>query len=160
MENHHACTIGLGSNTPDREYQITRAIEHLCGYLQKCSVSSVYETEAINGKDASYMNAVVHGYSQHDYDTTVKFLKDWEAECGRTQVATVEGIIPIDLDLVIWDEHIKRPKDFERHYFNRGYRETSCQRCIRNNVTTIDSLDRLCLPNRTFHIINSDSPFA
>lgn len=123
MENHHACTIGLGSNTPDREYQITRAIEHLCGYLQKCSVSSVYETEAINGKDASYMNAVVHGYSQHYYDTTVKFLKDWEAECGRTQVATVEGIIPIDLDLVIWDEHIKRPKDFERHYFNRGYRE-------------------------------------
>jgi 7,8-dihydro-6-hydroxymethylpterin-pyrophosphokinase len=58
-----------------------------------------------------------------DYDTVVKFLKDWEAECGRTQVDTLEGIIPIDLDLVIWDEHIKRPKDFERHYFNLGYRE-------------------------------------
>ena len=83
MDNN-SCTIGLGSNTPDREYQIKKAIEHICGYLSKCDISSVY---------------------------------------GRTQVDTLEGIIPIDLDLVIWNQHIKRPKDFERHYFNQGYRE-------------------------------------
>lgn len=123
MDNQHTCTIGLGSNTLDREYQITQAIEHICGFLNKSSVSSVYETEALNGKDDAYMNAVIHGYTQHDYDTVVKFLKDWEAECGRTKLGSAEGIIQIDLDLVIWDEHIKRPKDFERHYFNRGYRE-------------------------------------
>ncbi|MCM1075840.1 MAG: 2-amino-4-hydroxy-6-hydroxymethyldihydropteridine diphosphokinase [Bacteroides sp.] len=119
----NSCTIGLGSNTPDREYQITRAIEHICGYLQKCSVSSVYESDAINGKDKPYMNAVIHGYTTHDYDTVVKFLKDWESESGRDRIKSIEGEICIDLDLVIWDEHIKRPKDFERHYFNIGYRE-------------------------------------
>lgn len=123
MDKSISCTIGLGSNTTDREYQITKAIEHICAYLQKCSISSVYESEACNGKDKPYLNAVIHGSTTHDYDTVVKFLKDWEAECGRTQVDTLEGIIPIDLDLVIWDEHIKRPKDFERHYFNLGYRE-------------------------------------
>ena len=122
MDNN-SCTIGLGSNTPDREYQIKKAIEHICGYLSKCDISSVYESPAFNGKDKPYLNAVIHGYASQDYDSVIKFLKDWEASCGRTQVDTLEGIIPIDLDLVIWNQHIKRPKDFERHYFNRGYRE-------------------------------------
>ena len=123
MDKHNACTIGLGSNTPDREYQITQAIEHICGYLSNCAVSSVYESEAVNGRDKPYLNAVIHGFTQHDCDTVVKFLKEWEAECGRTEISSIEGIIPIDLDLVIWNYSIKRPKDFERHYFNLGYRE-------------------------------------
>lgn len=127
MDKENSCTIGLGSNTPDREYQITRAIEHICGYLNKCAVSSVYESAAFNGKDEPYMNAVIHGYAPHDYESVIKFLKDWEAECGRTMTDTAQGIIPIDLDLVIWNEHIMRPKDFERHYFNRGYRELLAQ---------------------------------
>ena len=50
MDKSISCTIGLGSNTTDREYQITKAIEHICAYLQKCSISSVYESEACNGK--------------------------------------------------------------------------------------------------------------
>ncbi|MDE7145874.1 MAG: hypothetical protein K2O30_06970 [Duncaniella sp.] len=50
-------------------------------------------------------------------------MKSWESDHGPTQGATFEGIIPIDLDLVIWDSRIMRPKDFERHYFNQGYRE-------------------------------------
>lgn len=123
METATPCTIGLGSNTDDREYQITQAIEFLLGTLTKCSVSSVYESEAFNGKDKPYLNAVVHGYSSYNYEDTIKALKTWEAYHGRTQVATFEGIIPIDLDLVIWDSRIMRPKDFERHYFNQGYRE-------------------------------------
>lgn len=123
METAIPCTIGLGSNTDDREYQITQAIEFLLGTLTKCSASSVYESEAFNGKDKPYLNAVVHGYSSSNYDDTIKVLKKWEADHGRTQIDTFEGIIPIDLDLVIWDSRIMRPKDFERHYFNQGYRE-------------------------------------
>ncbi|MDE6860799.1 MAG: 2-amino-4-hydroxy-6-hydroxymethyldihydropteridine diphosphokinase [Duncaniella sp.] len=123
METSIPCTIGLGSNTDDREYQITQAVEHLMGMLGHCSVSSVYESPAFNGKDKPYLNAVVHGYSSKCYEDVINDLKRWEADHGRTQVATFEGIIPIDLDLVIWDSRIKRPKDFERHYFNQGYRE-------------------------------------
>ncbi len=123
METSIPCTIGLGSNTDDREYQISQAIEHLQGSLSHCDVSSVYESEAFNGKDKPYLNAVVHGYSDMSYDDVIKDLKTWEADHGRSHVATVGGVIPIDLDLVIWDSRIMRPKDFERHYFNQGYRE-------------------------------------
>ena len=123
IENLNSCTVGLGSNTADRSCQIGQAIEHLLGYLENASASSVYESEAFNGKDEPYFNAVVHGYTSHDRETIVKYLKEWEAACGRTMEDTLKGMIKIDLDLVIWNEHILRPKDFERHYFNCGYRE-------------------------------------
>lgn len=127
METATPCTIGLGSNTDDKEYQIKEAIEFLLGTLKKCTVSSVYESEAFNGKDASYLNAVVHGYSTSSYEDTLKTLKTWESDHVRTEVETFEGVIPIDLDLVIWNSRIMRPKDFERHYFNQGYRELLAQ---------------------------------
>lgn len=123
IENMNSCTIGLGSNTPDRQYQIEQVIEYLLGVLQRPSASAVYESEAFNGKDKPYLNAVVHGYTSHDKDSMIKMLKKWEADHGRTMEDTLSGVIKIDLDLVIWNEHILRPKDFERHYFNRGYRE-------------------------------------
>ncbi len=123
MDQFTPCTIGLGSNTVDREYQITQATEYICSILHKCSVSSVYESEAFNGKDKPYLNEVIYGLSPISQEDLVRHLKDWEALHGRTQVKTLEGVIPIDLDLVIWDSRIERPKDFERHYFNVGYRE-------------------------------------
>lgn len=117
------CIIGVGSNTADREERVNRAIEHVCHFLTKCSVSSIYESEAINGKDAPYINAVIHGFSPISSNALVRFLKDWEAHEGRRQDDVTKGEVPIDLDLVIYDSRILRPKDFERHYFNIGYRE-------------------------------------
>ncbi len=123
MNATNTCTISLGSNSPDKESQIKKAVDHICEYLKNCSISSVYETEAINGKDDAYLNAVIIGSTNADYESVNKYLKDWEAECGRTKSDSQNGVVVIDLDLVIWDEHIKRPKDFERLYFNQGYRE-------------------------------------
>lgn len=121
MEYPYACTIGLGSNTPDREAQIKDAIDHICDYLSRASVSTVYESPAINGKDAPYLNAVIHGLSPVGSPALISFLKEWERDKGCTESAP--GEVPIDLDLVIFNSRILRPKDFERHYFNRGYRE-------------------------------------
>ena len=123
MDYLASCTIGLGSNTPDRESQVNQAIEHLCGYLSKCSVSSIYESEAFNGKDAPYLNAVIHGISPVGSAALIKYLKEWELLQGRNKNSKAEGVVTIDLDLVIYDMRILRPKDFERHYFNKGYRE-------------------------------------
>lgn len=122
-DTHIPCTIGLGSNTPDREFQIQQAIEHIMSFLTRRSVSSVYEVAAYNGKDAPYLNAVIHGHSPVPVPALVKFLKDWESLQGRTEIGDEEGVVPIDLDLVIFDSRILRPKDFERLYFNIGYRE-------------------------------------
>lgn len=123
MDYPTPCTIGVGSNTPDREERVTRAIEHVTGFLSKATVSSIYESPAFNGKDDPYLNAVIHGFSPVNSSALVKFLKDWEAKEGRGQDDVDKGSVSIDLDLVIYDSRILRPKDFERHYFNIGYRE-------------------------------------
>lgn len=117
------CTISVGSNTSDREVRVNGAIEHIRGFLSRCEVSSIYETEAFNGKDAPYLNAVVHGFSPVNSINLVKFLKAWEEKEGRNHDEPSDGNVIIDLDLVIFDSRILRPKDFERHYFNIGYRE-------------------------------------
>lgn len=123
MDYPTPCTIGVGSNTADREERVNRAIEHVTHLLSKSSVSSVYESDAINGKDAPYLNAVIHGLSPVNSTALVKFLKEWEIEEGRQQDDVAHGQVSIDIDLVIFDSRILRPKDFERHYFNIGYRE-------------------------------------
>lgn len=123
MDLSAPCTIGLGSNSDDREQQINQAIEHITSYLSKSTVSSIYETEAVNGKDAPYLNAVIHGISPVGSAALNKYLKDWELSHGRTPESHDDGVVTIDLDLVIFDSHILRQKDFERHYFNIGYRE-------------------------------------
>lgn len=123
MDYHKPCTISIGSNTDDREERVRRAIDHIKTFVTECSVSSIYETEAINGKDAPYLNAVLHGLSPVNSVTLTKYLKDWELKEGREDKETANGKVAIDLDLVIFDSRILRPKDFERHYFNIGYRE-------------------------------------
>ena len=50
--------ISLGSNSHDRQCQMDFAIRHLKSILKNVLVSSIYETPAINGKDAPYFNAV------------------------------------------------------------------------------------------------------
>ena len=123
MDYPTPCTIGVGSNSADREERVNRAIEQVSKFLTRCSVSSVYESDAINGKDAPYLNAVIHGLSPVNSTALVKFLKDWEIQEGRGQDDVAKGEVSIDLDLVIYESRILRPKDFERHYFNIGYRE-------------------------------------
>jgi len=134
MENSTPCTIGLGSNTTDREYQITQATEFILGLLDKCSCSEVYESAPYNGKDKPYLNAVIHGLSPFSQEDLVAKLKKWEADHGRTQMKTFEGVIPIDLDLVIWNSRILRPRDFERHYFNVGYRQLLAQGAFQDEI--------------------------
>lgn len=123
MDSPYPCTIGLGSNTPDKESRIENAIEYIKALLKDCVVSSIYESDAFNGKDAPYLNAVIHGKSPVDSAALTKYLKDWETLQGRNAETRAEGVVPIDLDLVIFNSRILRPKDFDRHYFNKGYRE-------------------------------------
>ncbi|MDE6378300.1 MAG: 2-amino-4-hydroxy-6-hydroxymethyldihydropteridine diphosphokinase [Duncaniella sp.] len=136
MESFATCTIGLGSNSSDREAQIKNAISHIQELLTDSKVSQIYETEAINGVDAPYMNAVIHGNSPLGVNELTAFLKNWEKAQGRTYNSdeNARHEVVIDLDLVIFDSRILRQKDFERHYFNRGYSELLAEGAFQNDL--------------------------
>ncbi|MDE6416165.1 MAG: 2-amino-4-hydroxy-6-hydroxymethyldihydropteridine diphosphokinase [Duncaniella sp.] len=120
----YPCTIGLGSNTPDREEQINNALGFLDKLLADVRRSSVYESPAFNGVDDPYLNAVVHGHTHLEPEKLIDKLKEYEADHGRAnKESEPTGNVTIDLDVVIYNYRILRQEDFQRHYFNRGYRE-------------------------------------
>lgn len=116
--------ISVGSNSDDRSQRVELAIEFLREILRDTHVSSIYETEDFHHNNkAPYTNAVVVGKTVISQDALNLSLKEFEQHAGRDEKARTEGHVPIDLDIVIWGGRIIRNNDFERPYFNIGYRE-------------------------------------
>ena len=115
--------IGRGSNTPDRMERVAAAIRWLGRVFSDGFHSSAYMTRAINGHDPDYLNAVMSVECDGTMDEVNIMLKDYERACGRTAESKLHGEVPIDLDIVVWDGRIVRPKDFGYRYFLQGYDE-------------------------------------
>lgn len=63
------------------------------------------------------------GKMQADYDEINGTLKKYEAICGRTPLSKAIGDIPMDLDIVMWNDEIIRDKDFRQEYFQTGWKQ-------------------------------------
>lgn len=114
--------IGIGSNAPDREHQVKQAITRLRDLLNNVTASEIYETLSVSPKDQSpFLNAVAGATTSLSRQALIEKLKQFEAEAGRLDAEP--GIVPLDLDLVIFNGQIVRDRDFEQPYFNIGYRQ-------------------------------------
>lgn len=114
--------ICIGSNSNDREWQMTNCINWLKSILSDCQVSPVYTTPALNGVDADYMNAVMRAKTHDTFSEINEKLKQYETICGRTPASKLQGVVPMDLDIIMWDNEILRPKDFQHSYFQEGWK--------------------------------------
>lgn len=117
--------IGLGSNSPDRHVRMRRGVEWLSSVLSDIKVSDIYSTPAINGTSPDYLNAVAAGDTTIELDQLNQMLKQYEVSEGRTKESKQTGVVPIDLDIVIFNGEILRAKDFGYDFFQRGYRQIS-----------------------------------
>lgn len=115
--------FSLGSNSDDCHSQMKRCINWLKEHLRDVTVSLIYETPAVNGKDGNYLNAVAVGYTEEAYETLFCEMKDYEVKCGRTPESKRNGSIPIDIDIVVWNDCVLREKDYNRSYFQIGWNE-------------------------------------
>lgn len=116
--------VSLGSNTINKEMKIQVALDRLCAEFSLLHVSEIYSTPALNGVDAEYSNCVVSFcVEQRDFTDIQNDLKQIERELGRKPELKLKGIVPIDLDLVICDDVVLRPKDFGYDYFQIGWKE-------------------------------------
>ncbi len=70
--------ISLGSNSHDRLIQMRITIHHLKSLFENVSLSTIYESEALNGKDAPYLNAVAIFQTKYNIETVTNLLKEWE----------------------------------------------------------------------------------
>ncbi len=115
--------ISIGSNSRDREWQMKHGIEWLKRTLSSTQVSTTYNSVAINNRDADYLNAVMIGKTKKSLDDITTLLKQYETVCGRTPASKLEGCIPIDIDIVMWNGDVLRQRDFAQQYFQRGWQE-------------------------------------
>ena len=114
-------TISIGSNCGDRKTLVKEAMEWLKTILVQVKCSDIYETPCVLKTGEPYMNAVVSGFYQGIGYDLEDSLKTKEKEMGRTAECRERGDVPIDLDLVICDGDIVRPRDYKQKFFQIGF---------------------------------------
>lgn len=83
--------------------------------------SHYYETDGVgSGVGKIYYNEVAIGLTDLSYSEIRNQLKQFEMELGRTIEAKEQGIVPIDLDLIILGDNIYKEKDLEQTYVKIG----------------------------------------
>lgn len=95
-------------------------LESLLGCFK---ASRLYRTPDVKGSGIYYVNAVVQGETDLDQETLDALFKAYELACGRNAEARKHGIVPIDIDIVMWDSEIIRAWDYRQVFFRIGYSE-------------------------------------
>ncbi len=116
--------MGLGSNHGDRATALSHASHLLSTVLSEYRCSAFYETPAI-GTHAygTYLNAVAIGQTTMAAADLDAKLKSLELAAGRDAAARERGEVPLDIDIVIYDSRILRPRDFSQSFFRIGYNQ-------------------------------------
>lgn len=129
-ENRHFsdAVFGLGSNCGDRRGNILKAAGLLTekigkGNISNIDISDIYQTPDTQGGLRPYMNAVIKISSSLDTSDLESIAKDIELSLGRNQEARNRGDVPVDIDLVIFESKILRPRDFNASFFRIGYQK-------------------------------------
>ncbi|MCM1491380.1 MAG: 2-amino-4-hydroxy-6-hydroxymethyldihydropteridine diphosphokinase [Muribaculum sp.] len=115
--------LSIGSNCGNRHERVVSGIEWLRGILSNLRSSSVYTTGDCHGGKRDYMNAVVIGNTNLNAAQLNELCKEYELQNGRTPEARSCGDVPIDIDVVVYEEKILRPNDYRQKFFRIGYQQ-------------------------------------
>lgn len=119
------CVVSIGSNAVDAASAVDAALKFLQSILSGMSKSDIYSTPALGNGHGVYFNAVACGDSDRNADELNRLFKEYERLHGRDERARHSGIVPVDLDLVVFGTQILRQSDFDRDYFRIGYSQLS-----------------------------------
>lgn len=123
MSDSAEVILSVGSNCGDRQSQVSAGTEWLKRILSDVSISTIYSTGDCHGGPRDYYNAVVKGKTSIDSNALDNLCKEYEVSHGRTPESRRVGDVPIDIDIVVYDNEIVRPNDFRRDFFQIGYRQ-------------------------------------
>lgn len=108
--------LSIGTNE-DREYNMNlchQLLEKLFFFIRysKTSVTVPYG----NSYKSDFLNQLAFTYTDMGKEEIISLLKSIEKEMGRTQTDKENGIVKIDIDLVVWNEEVVKPEDISRSY--------------------------------------------
>lgn len=112
--------ICLGSNTSDGESLIAEALSRMSECFKISATSGIYTTfDEKSGQE--YFNEVVRGLTADGEARLNSFLKQIELSLGRNLESRKAGIVPIDIDIIIFNGRIVRRQDYSKPYFTKGF---------------------------------------
>lgn len=115
----------IGSNCGDRNKSVEAALKWLSGILKDFRRSHIYATPDCHGGQREYMNAVCVGKTSLPASMLDALCKEYEFKHGRDSVARAVGDVPVDVDVVVYGEHLLRERDYDSDFFRIGYRSMS-----------------------------------
>ena len=116
-----AVVFSIGSNYGDRFANVTYGLNWLSNFLTHFKCSTIYATPDCHGGSREYLNAVAYGVTDISPQQIETICKKIELECGRDESMRNLGNVPLDIDLVVYESQILRPKDFNCAFFKIGY---------------------------------------
>ncbi len=116
--------ISMGSNA-NRTENIKRVTEILQANYPGSRFSTPEITDPIDLPEGAkaFLNLVAMVPTNLEKDEFVAQLKGIENDLGRDDDDDEDGIIPIDLDLIKWNDDVIKPRDFMRPYMVAGLEE-------------------------------------
>lgn len=113
----HEAIISLGSNTEKKILELATIL--LAETFQLISQSEIIESNAIGEHYQSpFYNQAIKLLSGYEKDETIQIFKETEIKLGRTPQSKSKGIVPLDIDLIIW-EGVVYKDDYYRFDFVR-----------------------------------------
>lgn len=120
MNEHHKCLLCLGSNV-DGIHHLRDAEQILERLFGPVCWGDIIETEpwGINLSD-SFFNRAAYLYTSLSTEELIGYFKQIERENGRTAESKALGIIPLDIDLLAYDNCILKPEDLKKEYVKKA----------------------------------------
>ena len=117
MNITHHCLICLGSNI-DADTHLTRALASLRSFFRIVQCGSVVCTHDTDSKlpHGDFLNQMLVIECQEDKAALRALLKLIEKENGRTAESKLSGVMPLDIDLLVYDGEVLKPDDMEKGY--------------------------------------------
>ena len=116
MNINHACLVCLGSNK-EGDLHLMDAQQALTAYFHEVHMGKIVLTSAEGGvKQADYLNQAARFQTPKRIEEVEMILKQIEINNGRTPDDKQKGSVPLDIDLLMYDDVILRPNDLEKSY--------------------------------------------
>lgn len=117
----HTAIISLGSNLPCATQIVEATAEVLEDVVDIEASSGVFVNPDDTGRGDDYANAVLRVRTHLSEERFMQVAREFEQAAGRTPELKASGVVPLDIDLVIWDGRVVSEHDRVRPYFIHGY---------------------------------------
>ncbi len=115
--------IALGSNTNPKQN-----MEAACGAVELLLPGirwsdAVYTAPEACINPSLFLNRVGVAYTSLSAAELIRHFKQIERALGRVSASKHQGIIPMDIDLLQWNDDRLKPDDLQRGYIKEGIRQ-------------------------------------